>query len=424
MIDEEPQEDTSGLIRFRLRRRRIRPELLTILVILSIGSVALYISDQRLERMLEQEQARVEGLAELVEEADQGSFSRADFEAARAELEDVLADTAERVRSLEESAGARARVIAEASASVLFIQGSYGFVDPDSGRPLRYFYGQGERPLRLPDGRTQVTTGGDGPLVQIFYTGTAFVVREDGLVATNRHVAYPWEFEPNAQFTLNAGFAADRRNLIGFLPGVEQAVELEPVAASDDADVALLRIRPRRPRAPVGGPVSGASGSLAGKAADAAGGSVAEGAIRLTIPPPLPIGTEVPAPGDEVVVMGYPAGVEALLARADPKFAEGLLARGPVTFWDVGQALSVGGYIEPLNTQGIVGQVTGAMIVYDAETTSGGSGGPVVALDGSVVAINTAILSQFAGSNLGVPARHVRSLIDVVPVSAGEASGR
>ncbi|MGD8816711.1 MAG: trypsin-like peptidase domain-containing protein, partial [Acidobacteriota bacterium] len=122
-----------------------------------------------------------------------------------------------------------------------------------------------------------------------------------------------------------------------------------------------------------------------------------------------------PAPGDEVIVMGYPAGVEALLARADPQFAEGLLSRGPVTFWEVGQALSVGGYINPLNTQGIVGQVTEAMIVYDAETTSGGSGGPVVTLDGNVVAINTAILSrEFSGSNLGVPARHVLALLEAL----------
>ena len=381
---EEPPEGGSRLIRFRLRRRRIRPEVLTIIIVLVIGSVALYVSDRRLERLLEQEQARVEGLAELIEEADQGSFSEADFAAARAELEGVIADTAARVRTLEASAGARARTIAEARESVLFIQGAYGFVHEDTGRPLRYFSGRGERPLRLPDGRTQVTTGGDGPLVQIFYTGSAFVVSEDGLVVTNRHVAYPWEFEPNAQFTLNAGFAADRRALIGFLPGIQQPVDLEPVTASDDADLAVLRIRPR---------LQGNDGPFA-------------------MPRPLQLAADVPALGDEVVVMGYPAGVEALLARADPKFAEGLLARGPVTFWEVGQALAVGGYIEPLTTQGIVGQITGAMIVYDAQTTSGGSGGPVVSLDGTVVAVNTAVMSQFAGSNLGVPLWHVRALLE------------
>ena len=389
MIDEPKEELRTGPIRFRLRRRPIRPELLAIVVVLAIGSVALWFSDQRLERLLEQEQARVEGLADLVDDTGQGSISRSDFEAARAELEDVLTQTEARVSTLEEAAGARERIIAEAGLSVVFIQGSYGFVDPSTGRPLRYFHGQGDRPLRLPDGRTTVTTGGDGPLVQIFYTGTAFVVDATGLLVTNRHVTFPWEFERNAQFTLDAGFAAQRRGFVGYLPGVEQPIELEAVAASDAADVALLRIKQPAQADPDASP--------------------------LQLPPPLAVAEHVPDPGDEVVVLGYPAGVDALLARADPNFAQGLLSRGPVTFWEVGRALAVGGYIHPLATQGIVGQVTDAMIVYDAGTTSGGSGGPVVALDGTVVAVNTAVLSQFAGSNLGVPAREVRALLDALP---------
>lgn len=385
MIDEPRGELRSGPIRFRLRRRSVRPELVAIVVVLVIGSAALWLSDRRLQLLMEQELARLEGLADLVEDANQGRFSRADFAVARAELEDVLTRTQTRVSTLEAAAGARERIIAEAGRSVIFIQGSYGFVDPASGRPLRYFYGQGGRPLRLPDGRTTVTTGGEGPLVQIFYTGTAFVVSDDGLLVTNRHVAFPWEFEDNAQFTLNAGFAAERRGFVGFLPGVEHPVELDAVAASDTADVALLRIRQPDPATSSRPPVP--------------------------VPSALVIAEVVPALGDEVVLMGYPAGVEALLARADPKFAEGLLARGPVTFWEVGQALAMGGYIEPLYTQGIIGQATDAMIVYDAGTSRGGSGGPVVALDGTVVAVNTAVLGQFAGSNLGVPARQVRILL-------------
>ncbi len=50
--------------------------------------------------------------------------------------------------------------------------------------------------------------------------------------------------------------------------------------------------------------------------------------------------------------------------------------------------------------------------MYDAETTSGGSGGPVLSLDGRVVAVNAAILPEFGGSNLGVPVARVHALIE------------
>jgi serine protease Do len=67
--------------------------------------------------------------------------------------------------------------------------------------------------------------------------------------------------------------------------------------------------------------------------------------------------------------------------------------------------------IARLATAGVVGQITGGAVVYDAETTHGGSGGPVLSLDGRVVAINTAILPEFGGSNLGVPASEAFGLL-------------
>ena len=42
-------------------------------------------------------------------------------------------------------------------------------------------------------------------------------------------------------------------------------------------------------------------------------------------------------------------------------------------------------------------------VVYDAETTTGGSGGPVLDSAGQVIAVNAAILPEFGGSNIGVP---------------------
>ena len=353
-------------------------------MILAVGSFSLLINNIRLERRLLAEAARLEGLAELLEAAERRSLTQDDFAAARTELEDVISEANARLQSLETAAGARGRVISEAARSVVFIQGSYGFVDPDTELPLRHFAGRSGAPLRMPDGMTLVTVGGEGPIVQVFYTGTAFVVAS-GYMLTNRHVAYPWEYEENAQFTLEAGFEADGRRLIGYLPGRDEPIDIEVVVASETSDLAVIRFKE-----------------------------------EVEWPEALQLGTTPPAPGDEIIVLGYPTGIDALLARSDPKFAEGLLSRGPVNFWDLGRALAVGDYIAPLATQGIVGQVTSTSIVYDAETTRGGSGGPVVSLDGIVVAVNVAELHNFGGSNLGVPTAAARRLLSDAGVYAAE----
>ncbi len=50
-------------------------------------------------------------------------------------------------------------------------------------------------------------------------------------------------------------------------------------------------------------------------------------------------------------------------------------------------------------------------MVYDAETTHGGSGGPVLDMDGNVIAVNAAIIPEYGGSNIGVPADEVKRLL-------------
>jgi S1-C subfamily serine protease len=50
-------------------------------------------------------------------------------------------------------------------------------------------------------------------------------------------------------------------------------------------------------------------------------------------------------------------------------------------------------------------------LVYDAETTSGGSGGPVFGPDGSVVGVNFAVTRDFSGSNFWVPIHFARPLL-------------
>jgi S1-C subfamily serine protease len=351
----------------------VRFGLVTVLILFVGTASALWVRNARLEQRIVEETARVEGIAELLEQAESESYSQDDFNDARRVLEQRLSDALERVAALEARAQSRRRVISTAVRSVVFLQGAYGFVHAESGRPLRF---AGAPPSGPDAGDVQVTLEGDGPLVEIFYTGTAFVATADGLLLTNRHVALPWENDARAHAVMQQGFTAEMHRFIGYLPGMNEAFDVELVRSSDSADVALLRCA-------------------------ATTGSVT--ALALAERPP--------SPGDEVIVLGYPTGMQALMARAEPTFVEELLSEGPLDFWELANGLAVGGHVAPLATVGVVGQVTTGSVVYDAETAHGGSGGPVLDLDGRVVAVNAAIVPQFGGSNLGVPSAEAARLL-------------
>lgn len=352
--------------------REISPSARTATVLLLIALVAavggLAWRSQRLAQRLEAETREVDGLRALLESSEQESISPTEVAALRRELEDRIDSAADRIDFLEERAGAAERTVREAARSVIFLQGAYGFRDAASGRPLRWMLSPQGRPTFDAQGNPSVTTEGQGPVVEAFFTGTAFVVSADGLVLTNRHVALPWEFDEAAQQVLSQGLEPVMLKLIGFLPDVVEAFDVELVAASDEADLAVLRC------------------------------GVVTGEVR-----PLSLSAELPQLGETVLVLGFPTGIQAMMARADRGFLAEVGSQR-LDFWQIAARLSAARQIGPLATRGIVGQVTAASIVYDADTTSGGSGGPVLTLDGRVVAINSAVLRQFGGSNLGVPA--------------------
>ena len=350
---------------------RFRINLVIALVLVMVMMGTLTLRNMRLEGHLAEERRRVEGLAELVEGGESGTFSAKDFNAARRGLEDRLSDAMTRVEALESRLESRQRVISAGMRSVVFLQASFGFVEAQSGRPLRYVSETGQ-----PVGDMPFTLEGDGAVVEVFYTGTGFVATKDGLLLTNRHVALPWEFDTTAQLVIEQGFTPVMLRFRGYLPEEPEPFDVEHVVSSDHADVAVLRC-----------------------------------ALTERMIPPLGLAGGPPRPGEEVVVLGYPTGMHALIARAEPVFVEKLLAGGSLDFWEMAEALAAGGYIAPLATVGVVGQVTSVSVVYDAETTHGGSGGPGLDLEGRVVAVNAAVVPEFAGSNLGVPAGHAARLL-------------
>ena len=297
--------------------------------------------------------------------------------------------TSTRLEALESRSRAASKVIAAAARSTAFLQTAYHFVEQDSRRPLRRAVGPDGTLQSDADGDPVLTLDGDGPVVEALVTGTGFVAGAGGLLLTNRHVAVPWESDDAAQAILQRGFAPVLERFRGYLPGVPDGFDLSLVAVDDSSDLAVLR----------------ATGPAALSAA-------------LTLHP------NAPAAGDEVIVLGYPLGMRALMARADAAFVRQLLADSTVNFWTAALKLAQGGHISPLASQGIVGQVTAAAVVFDAETTHGGSGGPVLNFAGEVVAIAAAVQPEYGGANMGVPAARAAALLARLapPDSSGDSA--
>ncbi|MCE8546494.1 trypsin-like peptidase domain-containing protein [Ruegeria pomeroyi] len=332
-------------------------------------------ADRALRAQYESGRFQVEALASALAEARREAIRPGDLDALQDEIGLRLQLNAERLDTLEERSGAGTRVISTAAGSVAFIQGGYGLRHRDSGQMLRHVLDRAGNRLMLPNGQPMLSLDGTGPVAEVQYTGTGFVLAETGLIATNRHVAVPWEK------SAAMGFGGDTMEpvftrFIAYFPARPDPVDLEVRGLSDSADLALVA-----PVAPV------------------------------DLPPGLPLAEVAPPPGLEVLVMGYPTGLMSMLVRSGTGFVEDLRSAGVTGFWEVAARLAGEGLIWPLASRGIVGQVTPALVTYDAETTHGGSGGPVLNLRGQVVAVNTAILPDFGGSNLGVPVARLRALL-------------
>ena len=329
----------------------------------------------RLQQGIESGAARLDSVAAALTRAGDEALRPGDLTALREDLGQRLSSAADRLEALEKRSRATGRVIAASMSSVAFLQGAYGFRERLTGRMLRHVVGGDGLPLISPRGQPLLALEGDGPEVEIQFTGTGFFVGAGGALVTNRHVALPWE--SNA-----GGFAAGNlepvmTKFISYLPGKAEAAPVELLLASESADLAVL---------------------------------IREGAFEVA--PSLKLAAARPTAGDEVLVMGYPTGLRSMLAQSGEAFIEALQKAENTGFWSVAARLAEDGYIAPLASRGIIGHTTPETIVYDAETTHGGSGGPVLDMNGDVVAVNAAILPEYGGSNLGVPAEKVRTLLE------------
>ncbi len=368
-----------GLLRQLTRETTILFRVGVIIAIVAFTALAYqqHRLNTRLQQSIESGAARLDGVAAALARARNEALRPSDLTALREELGQRLSSSVERVEALEQRSRASGRVIAESMSSVGFLQGAYGFRERSTGRMLRHVVNDDGRPLFSPRGQPLLSLEGDGPVTELQFTGTGFVVGESGVLVTNRHVALPWENDASAESLTAQDLEPVMIKFIVYLPGKATAVSVELLLASESADLAVL---------------------------------IREDESEVI--PSLSLAAARSAAGDEVIVMGYPTGLRSMLAQSGEAFIEELQKTENTGFWSVAARLAEGGYIAPLASRGIVGQATPATIVYDAETTHGGSGGPVLDMNGDVVAVNAAILPEYGGSNLGVPAAKVRTLLE------------
>jgi len=348
------------------------------IVALTLTLVALGVQSWRLSSQLAAEEAKLRTMADTIAELRRESPTKAGVDAMRDALRSDMSEAKERMDSLENQLAGAERVIAQASGATGLVFGKFHFRHQPTGRLVR----MAERAPDKPNEVTLTLRTSDPPL-ELATMGTAFLIDDRGHLITNHHVAAPW-----AHNGLAKGFRARQvepvpQKYVVFVPDLRDPYEIHLVHSDRDNDLTLLK----------------AAGLPSGL-------------------PHLRLARDMPSRGDDVVLLGYPAGVQALLARAPRALRQAMSgADRESADYDMLIRLADRELVQPLATKGIVGQVTQDALAYDADTTMGGSGGPVLNLDGEVVAINAAKMARFGGSNLGVPVASVRKLLDQANVT-------
>jgi len=293
-------------------------------------------------------------------------------------LKQQLLDTENRLDALERENKIAETVIHKYGRSVCLLHVVLEFVDKQSGSPIRLAVDAAGKPQVDDKGMAQLDVGGAGPHLQIDVFGTGFLAGRDRTVLTNHHIVEPWWSDDELKQLLDHDVDPHVLSYDAYFPGSSVAIGAKLDRVSSRADLATL---------------------------------------KLDAPAPfhaqlleLDDRSEASVTGDAVVLIGYPAGVEGILARAGTE-ATHKIAGSTQNVSEVLLRMASQQLIRPTTTQGHIGDVLGDKIVYDAATTFGGSGGPLFNRKGKVIGVNFALIKDFGGSNLAVPARYANELL-------------
>jgi hypothetical protein len=112
-----------------------------------------------------------------------------------------------------------------------------------------------------------------------------------------------------------------------------------------------------------------------------------------------------------VILVGYPTGIEALLARLEYGERATLERATKSDYYLMVELLARHNEVRPSITGGYLWEVLPNTLIYDARTAAGGSGGPLLDHQGRVIGVNAAYLPNFSGGNYAVPVRFAMELL-------------
>jgi len=348
-------------------------KLITLAIAVALVGGMLYIGFsmfkelQRTRRLIDDQRAQ---LAQAKEQASKMNQTLNDIGRSNKEIRDSLS-LAVKLRS-------------DFGSGVCLIAGTFYFVEAGTGRPLRYPEAQTNESgaaVQNSGEPTTLTPEGNAAVAEFQFSGSGFYVG-DGFVVTNRHIAQPWLADERAQSLSTSVRGQPRlKKLSAYFPDHAQPIPLKFKASGsrDDLAVCLLDIKDFPTDLPV---------------------------------IPLESDEDAVVVGKTVVMMGFPSGIDRLLALLDDAESRSIQQRYGGSLDSLLGHLAESRRIQPLTTQGNITDVNSRRIAYDARTAEGGSGAPVFGSSGRVIGVNFAVFTENEASNFAVPIRYGITLLE------------